>query len=204
MNNQKPTISLGFTGERFPAGVHICQIISNDEEREDALLRFLQSGLESGERTSCFSKKASVPVVSRHLASHGISYEERCSCGDLVMADSDAIYFKNDHFDPERMLGVLTKYYEDSVTDGYPAARVIGEMSPKIQSMSGGSRLLEYESRVTLLQRDHPVTCVCQYDARSFDGAMIMDVLKVHPLMVIRGAVVRNPFFVPPEEFLAR
>ena len=31
---------------------------------------------------------------------------------------------------------------------------------------------------------------------------LIMDVLKVHPLMVVRGAVVRNPFFVPPEEFL--
>jgi len=119
------------------------------------------------------------------------------------MAKPKDIYFKNDRFDPDRMIEVLTKYHEDSVLEGYPAARVIGEMSPEIQHIPGGSRLLEYESRVSLLQRKHPVTCVCQYDARSFDGAMIMDVLKVHPLMVIRGAVVRNPFFVPPEAFLA-
>jgi len=203
MNHQKPTISLGFTGERFPAGVHICQIFSDDEEREEALLQYVQSGLETGERTSCFSDKAPPAVVSKHLACHGISYEERCGCGDLTMAKPKDIYFKNDRFDPDRMIEVLTKYHEDSVLEGYPAARVIGEMSPEIQHIPGGSRLLEYESRVSLLQRKHPVTCVCQYDARSFDGAMIMDVLKVHPLMVIRGAVVRNPFFVPPEAFLA-
>ncbi|MBK9991499.1 MAG: MEDS domain-containing protein [Verrucomicrobia bacterium] len=204
MNNQKPTITLGFTPERFPAGVHICQIFSEDSEREEAMLQYLQSGLASGERTCCFSDKAVAPVVEKHLACHGVSYGERCACGDLTMASTKDIYFKDDCFDPERMLETLTKYHEDSVSQGYPAARVIGEMSPEIQHVRGGSRLLEYESKVSLLQREHPVTCVCQYDARSFDGAMIMDVLKVHPLMVIRGAVVRNPFFVPPEEFLSR
>jgi len=31
-----------------------------------------------------------------------------------------------------------------------------------------------------------------------------MEILKVHPLMVIRGSVVHNPFFINPEEFLAQ
>jgi hypothetical protein len=63
---------------------------------------------------------------------------------------------------------------------------------------------MEYESRISLLLKDHPVTAVCQYDATAFDGATILQVLKVHPLMVIRGAVIHNPFFMPPEEILAR
>ncbi len=202
MNPPSPTISLGFTAERFPAGVHICQIFSDDDERQDALLAYLQSGLEAGERTSCFSDKATAPIVAEHLSQHGLSFDERCACGALTLAPTREVYFKNDRFDPERMLEVLTKYHEDSVIQGYPAARVIGEMTAEVQHVPGGSRLLEYESKISLLQRKHPITCVCQYDARSFDGAMIMDVLKVHPLMVIRGAVVRNPFFIPPEEFL--
>ena len=86
---------------------------------------------------------------------------------------------------------------------GFNGGRVIGEMTPEVQQVPGGERLLEYESRVSLLLRTHPVTSVCQYDARTFDGATIMDILKVHPLMVVRGSVVRNPFFIPPEEFLA-
>ncbi len=38
----------------------------------------------------------------------------------------------------------------------------------------------------------------CQYDARRFDGATLFDVLKVHPMMIIRGQVVRNPFTSSP------
>ncbi|MFT3869660.1 MAG: MEDS domain-containing protein [Nibricoccus sp.] len=203
MNQQTPTISLGFTQERFPAGVHICQIYTEDREREEALARFVESGLVAGERTSCFSDKKPEPVLSRHLAAHGMSLEERCSCGALTLAPTRDVYFKDDRFDPERMLSVLTTYHEDSMRRGHRACRVIGEMSTKVQTVEGGNRLLEYESKVSMLLREHPITCVCQYDARAFSGAMIMDVLKVHPLMIIRGAVVRNPFFIPPEEFLA-
>ena len=58
-------------------------------------------------------------------------------------------------------------------------------MIPEVQSVPGGDRLLEYESRVSMLLRDHPVTAVCQYDANEFDGATIIDVLKVHPQMII-------------------
>ena len=44
----------------------------------------------------------------------------------------------------------------------------------------------------------------CQYDARRFDGATLFDVLNVHPMMIIRGQVVRNPYYVEPEHFLER
>jgi hypothetical protein len=87
---------------------------------------------------------------------------------------------------------------------GRPGARVIGEMPPDIAEIPGGTRLLEYEARVNSLLRAHPVTAVCQYDAHAFGGADCMDVLTVHPMMLVRGAVVLNPFFIPPEEFLRR
>jgi len=75
-------------------------------------------------------------------------------------------------------------------------------MIPEIETIAGGERLLEYESRVTLLLREKPVTAVCQYNANRFDGATIMDVLKVHPQMIVRDAIIYNPFFISPEEYL--
>lgn len=204
MTDSHQTISLGFTRQLFPPGVHICQIFSNDDERQESLLQFILSGLQSKERTSCFSDKATEQAVGEFLGNYGISFRDAKDSGALTLAGTRDIYYKDDRFDPERMLSVLSRYYEDSVTQGYPAARVIGEMTPEIQHVSGGNRLLEYESRVSILLRDHPVTAVCQYDARSFDGAVIMDILKVHPLMVIRGSVVNNPFYIKPEKFLAQ
>jgi hypothetical protein len=102
------------------------------------------------------------------------------------------------------LLSLLRKFHQIALADGFPAARVIGEMMADVLRVAGLARLLEYEARVSLLLREHPITAVCQYDATAFDGATIMQILKVHPLMVIRNAVVHNPFYVPPEDFLAR
>jgi hypothetical protein len=102
------------------------------------------------------------------------------------------------------MLKLLQEFYENSVNKNKTGARVIGEMSPDIEHIEGGSRLMEYEAKVSLLLKKYPVNAVCQYDARSFDGATILDILKVHPYMIVRGSVVHNPFFEKPEEYLAK
>ncbi|MBI5895883.1 MAG: MEDS domain-containing protein [Desulfobacterales bacterium] len=197
------TISLGFTNDKTPAGTHICQIFSDDDERSEALLKFLASGLADGERAACFSEKVTEQTIRGFFTDHGLSYERLSGSGAFSLSGAREVYFEGNRFDPDRMLTILTRYYQESLSMGFNGARVIGEMSPEVQQVPGGERLLEYESRVSLLLKTHPVTSVCQYDARAFDGATIMDILKVHPLMVVRGSVIRNPFFIPPEEFLA-
>ena len=198
------TISLGFTAQPFPPGVHICQIFGDDDERQDALLKFVLSGLQTGERTCCFSEKMKESILAGFLESYGVSYHDAVASAALTLAGTREIYFQNNCFNPERMLDMIKETHQDSVRRGYRAARVIGEMTSEIQHVPGGARLLEYESRISLLLRQYPVTAVCQYDSRAFEGSTIMDILKVHPLMVVRNAVVRNPFFIPPEDFLSQ
>lgn len=202
MAGQARTISLGFTDQPFPPGVHICQIYSSDEERQEALLHVISSGLRAGERTACFSEHAQEDAIREFLGNYGVNYDEARSKGAFSLAGTSEVYFQDGRFDPQRMLTLLTRFHDGAMAEGYPGARVIGEMTPEVQHVEGGSQLLEYESRVTMLLRERPVTAVCQYDARVFDGATIMDVLKVHPLMIVRGSVMHNPFFTPPEEYL--
>ncbi|MFZ6031027.1 MAG: MEDS domain-containing protein [Chloroflexota bacterium] len=204
MTTNYSTISLGFTDQEFPAGVHVCQIFESDRERDESLKRFLLSGLQAGECTSCYAENVDQAALGAFFGRYGVSIDEARESGALTLAGTRGVYFQDNRFEPERMLTMLRQYYLDAVQQGYPAARVIGEMLPDVQHISGGERLLEYEARVSLLLREYPITAVCQYDARKFDGATIMDILKVHPLMVVRGSVVRNPFFISPEEYLSR
>lgn len=197
-------VSLGFTDEMVPTGTHMCLIFSNESERVDSLLKFLLSGLKNSERIACFSDKISEKELRLFFEENGISYDERDSKNAIVLSGSSNVYFEGGTFDPDRMLNTLTNYYIQSKNMGFKASRVIGEMTPEIETVPGGDRLLEYESRVSMLLRDHPVTAICQYDANSFDGATIMDVLKVHPKMIVNGAVINNPFFVEPEDYLAQ
>jgi hypothetical protein len=35
-----------------------------------------------------------------------------------------------------------------------------------------------------------------------FGGDAVIDIMRTHPLVIVGGILQRNPFFVPPEEFL--
>ncbi len=197
-----PKVDLGFTEVRLPAGTHICQIYSEDEDRDESLLQFLLAGLKSSEFCACFSENIGAEKVRDRFSREGISLDEVTESGALILSPTDEVYFKDNRFDPDRMLAQIEDCYVGARASGYPGVRIIGEMSPTIDQVPGGSRLIEYESRVNLILREHPITAICQYNANEFDGATIMDVLKVHPMMIVRGNVVMNPYFVAPSESL--
>jgi hypothetical protein len=40
------------------------------------------------------------------------------------------------------------------------------------------------------------------YDLAKFGGAVVVDMLRTHPMVIIGSLLQENPFFVPPDEFL--
>jgi hypothetical protein len=192
-------VDLGFVKAPVPHGAHICQIYSDADERTSAIFKFVETGLKRREKTACFSRDLDKNVMNSWFSQTEVNLDSEQDRGHFILSDAETIYFANGVFDPERMLALLTQFHEDAVSTGQTGARVIGEMSPHIINVPGGSRLFEYEARVNSLLRIHPVTAVCQYDARRFDGRTIMDVLTVHPFMVVQGNVIQNPFFERPE-----
>jgi DNA-binding CsgD family transcriptional regulator len=61
---------------------------------------------------------------------------------------------------------------------------------------------VEYESALNIFIRDKPMTLLCQYDTGTFDGATLFKIFDVHPIMIVRGQVMHNPYYAPPEEVL--
>ena len=107
----------------------MCQIFSEDEDRLDALLKFLSSGLEAGERTACFTQKLDQDQLTKQLAGKGFPCKKLAESGAFSMAENREAYFPDGRFDPDRMLELLRRFHEASVAGGFTAARVIGEMS---------------------------------------------------------------------------
>lgn len=202
MANKHRTVSLGFTPKKVPEGTHMCLVFTNKQERISSLLAFLLSGLTNNERGTCFSSNITEDELRTFFSENNISYDERKQSGAISLTGTKEVYFEDGTFNPERMLNNIVNFYKTSKNQGYKSSRIIGEMIPEIENVPGGERLMEYECRVSMLLRDNPVTTVCLYDANEFDGATIMDVLKVHPKMIVNGAVVNNPFFIEPEVYL--
>lgn len=202
--NAPHMVHLGFTDEHFPVGTHICQLYSDENEREEALLKFVAEGIRSGEKTACFTDNSSSEKVLNYIEEYVPQLGAKIIDNNLVMSGAREVYFKDDRFEPERMLSMLESFHKHAHDCGCSAARVIGEMDPDIQKIKGGERLYEYEALVGLLLKKYPVTAICQYNVNDYSGMEIMNVMKVHPLMIVSGAVVRNPFYVEPQIFLER
>jgi hypothetical protein len=81
---------------------------------------------------------------------------------------------------------------------------VTGEMAWALRDLPGSERLIEYEAKVNNVLPGTGLTAICQYDAARWDGGTILNVLRVHPMMVVRGHVLQNPYYMSPEEYLAR
>ncbi|MCZ7400963.1 MAG: MEDS domain-containing protein [Candidatus Methanoperedens sp.] len=118
------------------------------------------------------------------------------------MFKAQDVYCPCGKFVPSEMLTRLSGCYDQAIIAGYPGARVSGEMSWALKGIPGSERLMEYEALINTLCDKHPVTPICQYDARRFDGATLLNVLKVHPMMIVQGKIVQNPYFIEPQEFL--
>lgn len=64
-------------------------------------------------------------------------------------------------------------------------------------------RLMEYEPKVNNVLKEYPVTAICQCDAGKFDGATILECLKVHPYMIVNCQIVKKTYYLKPEDYLS-
>lgn len=203
MNDATRMIRLGFTPEKFPEGSHMCYIYNNEDERREVMARFMESGISDNEYVFYLVDSMSKDDMVSHLQEIGVNLPPEIDEQQFCIMQAENTYCPGKNFSPEVMLQTLKTTYEESISNGFAGCRGMGEMSWALRGIPGSERLVEYESRINLIVRNHPLTAICQYDANRFDGATIFNILSVHPMMVVRGQVVKNPYYIPPEEFLA-
>jgi hypothetical protein len=181
------------------AGTHVCLIYDNETERREVVAAFARDGLASGERVAYFTD-AQPADIHAWLTERGVDLPEP---PQFTVDPAGDVYFPDGEFVPERMPPFWHRFHEEATAGGFPAARATGETSWS-RDVRGGERIVEYEARLNDVLAEIPVTALCQYDVHRFDGATILDILRVHPLMLIGGQMVRNPYYMTPHQFLTR
>lgn len=197
-------ISLGLGDGRYPEGLHLCHVFNDDQERAKTLARFLERGLREGERALCLVDSMTADEVRQHLGELGVDLSSVGERFGVAPAEPTYCCAEGGAFVPDVCLGNFGHFVEQSKAAGYSGARIMGDMSWALRRGTSTETLLEYEARVKHYIEMFPVTAVCEYDARRFDGATILDILTMHPAMIVRGQVVVNPFYEDPPAYLAR
>jgi hypothetical protein len=195
---KKRQICLGTNAEYFPEGTHMCLIYNDELQRREIIGNFITDGLRVNERVGYFAEN----VAQAQLWLTHFCHDEFTNNVEIAAALS--VYCPHGYFDPVFMLDKLRTYYTEAHAQGFVGARVSGEMSWALAQIPGVERLIEYESRVNSVCLTHPITPICQYDARRFNGITLFNILKVHPMVIVQGQIVRNPYYIKPETFFTQ
>jgi len=191
-----------FAGSQLDDVRHVCAFFNGDDEQYRILLPFIRDGFERGDKA--------VHVVNldrrldhlRRLAGFGIDPKSNLLSGQLEVRTDTDTYLPNGRFDQDRMLAAFEEMASGKTKGGFPLSRIVCQMEWAAEQRSHIDDLIEFESRVNDVWSRHDDAVICVYDLTKFGGDTVVDIMRTHPMILIGGILQRNPFFVPPKEFL--
>lgn len=201
-NGMHTQVAMGFTEQIVPAGTHICLIYTNEEERRDIIGKFIKRGLRSSEKVHCYTNNQHPDAILNWLRNMGGSIQEGMISDQFSVWDAMEIFCPRGEFKPEAVYEHLRTNYEQAFKGNYPGIRISIEMPWALQTISGTNQLMEFEAKLNRVLLRYPITAICQYNEKEFGRSMILNVLKNHPMMIIGGQIIKNPYYLKPDEFL--
>jgi excisionase family DNA binding protein len=171
---QAMTVSVG--GAPISLRTHLAPIFSTDLGGLRLAVPFLAEGLRSGQ--PCFLAATGV-VLERYfnaLRQEAIDVDEAQRSGRLSIVG----------WPGGTVAGALAGWeqlFGKALAAGPTILRVVGEMACERTMFSSDAEMLAYEEAYEVMIRRYPAVTLCQYDAREFNGEVILRVLKAHPDM---------------------
>lgn len=191
-----------FAGSQIEESRHVCAFFNSEEEEYRVLLPFINDGFKCGDKAVHVVNPHQCEDHLKRLAAIGVETNSARQSGQLEIKTSSEVYLQNGRFDQDRMLEAFEQMASGNVNTGFPLSRIVCRMDWVVEGRSYIDDVIEFESRVNDVWRRHDDAVICTYHLSKFGGDTVIDIMRTHPMIIIGGILQRNPFFVPPEEFL--
>jgi two-component system sensor histidine kinase UhpB len=181
---------------------HLCVIYDTREEQFAVSSPFLATGLERGEKCILFADENTAGAVLDALRKRGTDVDPYLRSGALTITHKRDTDLQQGRFDPDWWMGFLNQASAEAAASGLSALRILGDLSWALQGDTSTDSFLEYESSLNRFVRGHNARIICQYRRHPNPPQFILGIIRAHPVVVYGGLVSKNPYYVPPEEFL--
>jgi len=192
-----------FAGSQLTETRHVCAFFNNEEEEYRVLLPFIKDGFACGDKAVHVVNPDERGDHLQRLAGAGIDTTAAQQRGQFELRVNTETYLRDDRFDQDRMLAAFEQMASGNARGGFPLSRIVCRMDWAAHGRSHIDDLVEFESRVNDVWRRHDDAVICTYSLPKFSGDTVIDIMRTHPMVIVGGILQENPFFVPPEEFLA-
>jgi hypothetical protein len=199
---KKSAASISLAGSQLGEVRHVCAFFNNDEEEYRVLLPFIKDGFECGDKAVHVVNPDQRHDHLQRLTAAGIDPVAAEQSGQLEVRINTEAYLRDGRFDQDRMLAAFEQMASGNAPGEFPLSRICCRMDWAVEDRSYIDNVVEFESRVNDVWRRHDDAVICTYRLDKFGGDTVIDIMRTHPMIIIGGILQRNPFFVPPEEFL--
>ncbi|MEZ4522009.1 MAG: MEDS domain-containing protein [Thermomicrobiales bacterium] len=191
---------ISFAGGVLDPYRHVCAFVNSKEEEYRTLDPFVSEGLAQGDKLLYIVDPRERASLVRHLGQLGHDTTALLEQRQTEVHTWSDTYLRGGSFDREGMVHVLDEILSDSPS---PRIRMITDMGWAVEEEDFSDVMIEYEAQASYVHPKHAHVVICVYDTAKFGGDIVIDVLRTHPMVLIGGVLQVNPFFVPPDEFLA-
>ena len=194
--------AIHLAGAEMSGQRHVAAFFATGTERYRVLAPFVAEGLRHGEKAVHIVDAHDRGVHTSRLAGEGVNVERAMSGEQLEVFDWEDFYLHGGHFEQEAMIGRIQQRLRDGAGDGFPLTRLVAFMEWALVPPPSVETLVEYESRLNHILPQFDDVVICTYDLTKFDGSVILDILRAHPVIVVGGALHENALYTPPDVFL--
>ncbi|HEX9098076.1 MAG TPA: MEDS domain-containing protein [Candidatus Dormibacteraeota bacterium] len=173
----KPALTVSVGGAPISPRTHLAPIFSTDPGGLRLSIPFLAEGLAAGQ--PCFLA-ATGDVLERYV--RALSQEPALDLDAATRAGRWTVVGWPGGTAAEALANWETLFGK-ALAGGPTILRIVGEMSCERAMFSSDAEMLAYEEGYEVMIRRYPAVTLCQYDAREFNGEVILRVLKAHPDM---------------------
>lgn len=187
-----------FTHARYDdvhRGRHVCLPFETESEKLDAAAAFLIEGLTRGKRCLFVGTPQEMAELADALeAAAGICVSRARSRGRLLFATPAEAYLKDGVFQPQLVLDRIEQNVREAIADGFTGLYATGELVYE-PADEDWRRVVWYEAQLNETFARLPFAALCRYPRSVVPARRVQDVLRTHPVAIVRGASCRNPFY---------
>jgi hypothetical protein len=200
MNKIAAPISIA--GAQLGETRHVCALFNSYDEQYRVLLPFIREGFDHGDKAIHVLNRDRHDDHLRRLRAVGIDPGSAQETRQLELRGNTETYLRDGRFDQERLVEAFQQMASANGKDGFPLSRIVCHMEWAGGEQSRIDEVIEFESRVNDVWRQHQDAIICIYDLARLRGGTVVDIIRTHPTLIMGGILQENPFFVPPERFL--
>jgi hypothetical protein len=198
----RTTEPVRLAGSVLSRSCHVCAFFHSKEEEYRVLMPFIKDGFEKGDRAFHVVDPKHRPDHLKRLEEEGIDVADAESRGLLEVRRWQEAYLKDDHFDQHRMINTIKEALDPAKKQPGKLTRLVANMEWALEDLPGVHDIVEYETRLNHVLPEYHDPVICTYDLSRFDGSVVIDIMRTHPMVIVGGILQENPFFVPPDEML--